>query len=48
MAVGTVNYSYKFLVALLLTPIIYLAHYLIDRYLGASKAETMRQIAIQV
>ena len=47
MAVGTVNYSYKFLVALLLTPIIYLAHYFIDRYLGASKAKRMREIAIQ-
>jgi hypothetical protein len=34
LAVGTVNYAYKFLVAILLTPVIYLAHYIIDRYLG--------------
>jgi len=47
LAVGTVNYSYKFLVALCLTPIIYLAHYIIDAYLGASKADEMRQIAIK-
>ena len=46
LAVGTVNYSYKFLVALLLTPIIYLAHYLIDRYLGKERAEQMRAEAV--
>jgi queuosine precursor transporter len=28
------NYFYKFIVALLLTPVIYLAHFLIDKYLG--------------
>jgi uncharacterized integral membrane protein (TIGR00697 family) len=28
------NYSYKFLIAIALTPLIYLAHSLIDRYLG--------------
>jgi uncharacterized PurR-regulated membrane protein YhhQ (DUF165 family) len=32
--VGTLNYSYKFLAAVLMTPLIYLAHDLIDRYLG--------------
>ena len=34
LAVGTLNYSYKFLAALLMTPLIYLAHFLIDQYLG--------------
>jgi uncharacterized integral membrane protein (TIGR00697 family) len=34
LAVGTLNYSYKFLAALLMTPAIYLGHWLIDRYLG--------------
>ena len=34
LAVGTLNYSYKFLAAILMTPLIYLAHYLIDRYLA--------------
>lgn len=47
MAVGTVNYAYKFLVALSLTPIIYLAHYLIDTYLGNKKAKEMKQLAVQ-
>ena len=46
MAVGTVNYSYKFLVALFLTPLIYVAHYLIDAYLGEKKATELKQLAI--
>ena len=33
-SVGVSNYVYKFIVAILLTPLIYLAHYFIDRYLG--------------
>ena len=35
LAVGTLNYSYKFLAAIAMTPVIYLAHYLIDGYLQA-------------
>lgn len=38
LAIGTVNYAYKFLAALAMTPLIYLAHYLIDSYLGESAA----------
>lgn len=34
LAVGTVNYLYKFVVAIALTPAIYLGRSLIDRYLG--------------
>jgi len=34
IAVGIVNYVYKFGVAILLTPVLYLGHGLIDRYLG--------------
>ncbi len=34
LAVGTVNYLYKFGVAIALTPLIYLGRFLIDRYLG--------------
>jgi uncharacterized integral membrane protein (TIGR00697 family) len=33
------SYLYKFFVAILLTPVIYLAHYWIDRYLGIGKNE---------
>ena len=40
--VGLVNYIYKFLVAVALTPVIYLAHFLIDKYLGEELAEKMK------
>jgi uncharacterized integral membrane protein (TIGR00697 family) len=33
-AIGMVNYTYKFLVAILMTPILYIIHSVIDRYLG--------------
>lgn len=39
VAIGITNYMYKFLVAIALTPIIYLGHYLIDHYLGKEQAE---------
>lgn len=41
LAVGSVNYLYKFCVAILLTPLIYLAHYLIDSYLGKEKSNEL-------
>jgi uncharacterized integral membrane protein (TIGR00697 family) len=40
-SVGSVNYIYKGIVAILMTPLIYLAHYLIDRYLGEENAARM-------
>jgi len=45
MSVGTLNYIYKFVIAILLTPLIYLAHYLIDRYLGEKEAESIKEEA---
>ncbi len=45
LAVGSVNYIYKFIVAITLTPLIYLAHYLIDSYLGKNQSEEMIQEA---
>ena len=45
LAIGTVNFFYKFSMAILLTPAIYLAHYLIDNYLGKEKAKEMKRIA---
>lgn len=39
IAIGITNYIYKFSVAILLTPVIYGGHYLIDRYLGKENAE---------
>ncbi|GAA4364770.1 queuosine precursor transporter [Hymenobacter saemangeumensis] len=39
------NYGYKFAVAILLTPVLYLAHYLIDRYLGQEDSVELQQEA---
>jgi len=41
LAVATVNYIYKFATAVALTPVLYLAHYLIDRYLGPEHANEL-------
>lgn len=45
LAVGVTNYIYKFFIAVMLTPILYVAHYLIDRYLGKETAELMMEEA---
>lgn len=47
LSVGTINYIYKFAVAILLTPVIYLAHYLIDRYLGKDLSEKLQHEATE-
>ncbi len=47
LAVGTVQYIYKFSLAIILTPLIYLGHGLIDRYLGHELAEKMKHQATQ-
>lgn len=46
-AVGLINYVYKFTVAMALTPLLYLAHGLIDRYLGKDLAEEMTEEATE-
>ena len=38
VAVGIINYIYKFTIAILLTPLLYVAHGLIDQYLGKEVA----------
>ncbi len=45
IAIGITNYIYKFSVAILLTPLIYLGHYLIDRYLGKENAQKISEEA---
>ena len=45
LAVGITNYIYKFLIAIGLTPLLYVAHYLIDNFLGKEVAEEMMQSA---
>lgn len=46
-AVGFNNYFYKFFVAVVLTPVIYIAHSLIDRYLGKELADKMKREAAE-
>jgi len=41
ISVGFINYIYKFVVAIMMTPLLYLGHSLIDRYLGKEGAERM-------
>lgn len=43
---GTGNYIYKFFVALLLTPVIYLVHFWIEKYLGKTTAGAMKRAAM--
>jgi uncharacterized integral membrane protein (TIGR00697 family) len=45
IAIGITNYIYKFSVAILLTPLIYLGHYLIDSYLGKENAKKISEEA---
>lgn len=47
MAVGVVNYLYKFCIALLMTPVIYGVHYLIEKYLGKDLAASMKAAAMK-
>lgn len=42
LAIGVTNYIYKFLIAVALTPLLYIAHYFIDRYLGKDVAEQLQ------
>jgi queuosine precursor transporter len=39
--IGITNYVYKFLIALSITPFLYVVHALVDRYLGRDLAEQM-------
>jgi uncharacterized PurR-regulated membrane protein YhhQ (DUF165 family) len=46
VSVANTNYWYKFAMAIMLTPVIYLAHYLIDKYLGQAETVELQQEAI--
>jgi uncharacterized integral membrane protein (TIGR00697 family) len=47
VAVGLVNYAYKFIVAIIMTPVIYLVHNYIEDYLGHDLAAEMKKAAMQ-
>jgi hypothetical protein len=44
-AIGLVGYTYKFIIALAMTPILYIVHGIIDRYLGRDLAHRMIKMA---
>ncbi|MFD0941387.1 queuosine precursor transporter [Pedobacter boryungensis] len=44
-AIGLVGYTYKFIIALAMTPILYLVHSIIDGYLGRDLAHRMIKMA---
>lgn len=46
-AIGIVNYCYKFVVAIALTPVLYGVHKIIDSYLGKELAEQMMKEAAE-
>ncbi len=46
IAVGVVNYIYKFIVAILMTPVIYWVHHRIESYLGPELATQMKKSAM--
>jgi uncharacterized integral membrane protein (TIGR00697 family) len=43
IAIAVTNYIYKFSVAILLTPLIYFGHYVIDKYLGKGYADEINK-----
>jgi len=46
-AVGIMNYIYKFFVAIILTPLLYIAHTIIDNYLGRETSEKVIEDAYE-
>ncbi len=46
LAIGTINYIYKFVIAGALTPVIYLGHHLIESYLGHDLAARLKKQAL--
>ncbi|GIV32711.1 MAG: membrane protein [Chitinophagales bacterium] len=47
LAIGVVNYIYKFMMAIIMTPVIYLLHYIIDTFLGEELANELKDYALR-
>jgi len=47
MAIAVVNYIYKFTIALILTPLLYLVHNVIDRFLGKELSIKLQSEAME-
>lgn len=45
LAVSTINYAYKMLAAVAMIPLIYLVRACMTRYLGAARAQSLRELA---
>lgn len=45
LSITLFNYSYKAIIAIVITPLIYLAHFAIDRYLGKEEAVRLTELA---
>jgi hypothetical protein len=41
------SYTYKFVIAILFTPVVYMIHWLAERYLGKERAAEMKKSAMQ-
>lgn len=48
LVIGLVNYIYKFLIAVLVTPVLYIIHNLIDKYLGKELSEILQADAMKL
>ena len=48
LQIGTMNYFYKFIVAICLIPLLYVIHHTIDKFLGKSLSEQMKKDAMVV
>ncbi len=46
LAIGIVNYIYKFTVAIIITPVLYVIHDIIEKYLGKEMSEEMKNEAM--
>jgi uncharacterized integral membrane protein (TIGR00697 family) len=46
LVIGLVNYIYKFFIAVLITPLLYLLHSVIDNYLGKELSEKLQYEAM--
>jgi uncharacterized integral membrane protein (TIGR00697 family) len=46
LVIGLVNYIYKFFIAVIVTPLLYLLHAFIDRYLGEELSEKLQKEAM--
>jgi len=46
LVIGLVNYIYKFLIAVIVTPFLYLLHSIIDKYLGKELSERLQSEAM--